>query len=66
MATKRQAKERVQNYPSLFPEIEVELLDIDYPEIEVELLDIDYTEIEVEPLEIETLSPWEESLSTYN
>jgi hypothetical protein len=64
MATKRQTTERVPNYPSLYPEIE--LLEVDYPEIEVELLDIDYTEIEVEPLEIETLSPWEESLSTYN
>ena len=53
MAIKRQAKKRVPNYPNLFPEIEVELLDIDYQEIEVELLDIDYQEIEVELLDID-------------
>ncbi len=60
MAAKRTSKERVQNYPSLFPELEVEPLEleIDFPEIEVEPLEIDFLEIEVEPLEIGNLSLW--------
>ena len=42
MAIKRKTKERIPNYPSLFPEIE--------------LLDVDTTEIEVDTIEIDT--PW--------
>lgn len=66
MAAKRKAKERVQNYLSLSPEIEVELLDIDYPEIEVEPLELKIEPLELELMEIERLSLWEGSLSTYN
>ena len=64
MAAKRKAKERVQNYLSLSPEIEVELLDIDY--LEIEPLEIKVEPLELELMEIERLSLWEGSLSTNN
>ena len=53
MAAKRTAKERVQNYPSLFPELEIELLEVDIPELELDIP------------ELENLSLWEGSLNTY-
>ncbi len=61
MAAKRTAKERVQNYPSLFPELEIELLEVDISELE-----LDIPELELDIPELENLSLWEGSLNTYN